>query len=123
MNKLSRPILFHQLARIGGLLVALFIALVIFTGYLDFDQLLIGMDTGPLYFMLLSALMGFVIGWFFPLVGGLMLLIAGFNTALYLYAQGHQVHALYIVAAFFSLALPGVFYILAWYTTNDNHEA
>lgn len=72
-------------------------------------------ETGPIYFMIFSVFLGFVISWFVEFVGGLVLTIGGLALGVYTFlATGGDT---YFTALIYTVpfTVPGFLFLVAWY--------
>ncbi len=75
----------------------------------------LSIETGPVYFMVFSVMMGFIISWFIEVLGGLILTVGGLSLGVYAYmatgANSHLTALIYTVP----FAVPGFLFLVSWY--------
>jgi|AntRauTorckE6833_2_1112554.scaffolds.fasta_scaffold03074_5 hypothetical protein len=75
----------------------------------------LSIETGPVYFMVFSVLIGYLISWFIEVVGGLVLTVGGLALGVYAFmatgANTHMTAVIYTVP----FAVPGFFFLVSWY--------
>lgn len=78
----------------------------------------LSIETGPVYFMVFSVLVGFIISWFIEVLGGLILTVGGLALGVYAYmatgANSHITALIYTVP----FAVPGFLFLVSWYKRN-----
>ena len=75
----------------------------------------LSIETGPIYFMIFSAFMGFIISWFFELVGGLVLAVGGLALGVYAFLSTGGDDAMTAVVYTVPFVVPGFLYLIAWF--------
>lgn len=75
----------------------------------------LSIETGPVYFMVFSVMMGFIVSWFIEVVGGLILTVGGLALGVYAFmatgADTHMTAVIYTVP----FAVPGFMFLVSWY--------
>lgn len=75
----------------------------------------LAIETGPVYFMVFSVMIGFIVSWFIEVLGGLILTVGGLALGVYAYmatgANSHVTALIYTVP----FAVPGFLFLVSWY--------
>lgn len=75
----------------------------------------LSIETGPIYFMIFSVFIGFIVSWFFELIGGLVLVVGGFALGVYTFLSTGGDDAMTAFVYTVPFVVPGFLYLISWY--------
>lgn len=75
----------------------------------------LSIETGPIYFMIFSVFIGFMISWFFELIGGLVLVVGGLALGVYTFLSTGGGDPMTAVIYTVPFVLPGFLYLISWF--------
>ncbi len=75
----------------------------------------LSIETGPVYFMIVSVFIGFIVGWFVEVVGGLILTVGGLALGVYAYMATGADTPMTAVIYTVPFAVPGFLFLVSWY--------
>jgi len=75
----------------------------------------LSIETGPIYFMIFSVFIGFIVSWFFELIGGLVLVVGGLALGVYAFLSTGGDSAMTAVIYTVPFVVPGFLYLISWF--------
>lgn len=72
-------------------------------------------ETGPIYFMIFSVFIGFIVSWFFEMIGGLVLVVGGLALGVYAFLSTGGDHAMTAVVYTVPFVVPGFLFLVSWF--------
>lgn len=115
MNNQRANVVWMWIARFSAIILIALFLYHFFTEEITRLEDELAIETGPLYFMIVSVMIGFVVSWFVEVVGGLVLTVGGLALGVYAYmstgADTLMTAAIYTVP----FAVPGFLFLISWY--------
>ncbi|MCF8232536.1 MAG: hypothetical protein K9J27_10140 [Bacteroidales bacterium] len=106
----------------GWKLTARILSVIMIIGFLyyfvtnEFTRLEnMSIETGPIYFMIFSVFIGFIVSWFFEMIGGLVLVVGGFALGVYAFLSTGGDDAMTAVIYTVPFVVPGFLFLVSWF--------
>ena len=72
-------------------------------------------ETGPIYFMIFSVFIGFLVSWFFEMIGGLVLIVGGLALGVYAFLSTGGDDPMTAVVYTVPFVVPGFLFLISWF--------